>query len=238
MEQLFLVKNLSKEFKSNDIRIEVLKNINMEVRKGELIGIFGKSGSGKSTLMNILTGIDKPSSGEIWFNHNPIHSYEQAQLTKWRGNNIGIVFQAFQLLSTLTLLENIILPMELANKYSKKERRDRAMELLTKLEIERLAAKYPSMVSGGEQQRTAIARALANDPDIIVADEPTGNLDSKMAHYVFDCFEKQVEAGKTVLMITHDMSMYPRFMRSYTLSDGQIVQESSDFDQTVIQMNS
>jgi putative ABC transport system ATP-binding protein len=176
--------------------------------------------------MNMLTGIDQPSSGEIWFHNEPIHTYNQAKLTKWRGENIGIVFQFFQLLSTLTLLENVILPMEFANKYTKNERRERAMELLTNMGIEALSDKYPSSVSGGEQQRAAIARALANDPDIIVADEPTGNLDSRTAHCVFDLFENQVQKGKTILMITHDMSMCDRFMRSYTMSDGMVVKEA------------
>jgi ABC-type lipoprotein export system ATPase subunit len=223
---LFRVNNVIKNFEVNNQEVTILKGISMEVKKGELIGIFGKSGSGKSTLMNMLTGIDQPSSGEIWFQNEPIHTYTQAQLTQWRGKKIGIVFQFFQLLSTLTLVENVILPMEFAKKYTKKERWDRAMDLLSSMGIEDLSDKYPSTVSGGEQQRTAIARALANDPDIIVADEPTGNLDSRTAHHVFDLFEKQVQKGKTILMITHDMSMYNRFMRSYTLADGMVVKEA------------
>ncbi len=223
---LFTVRNVVKNFEVNHQEVNILKGINMEVKKGELIGIFGKSGSGKSTLMNMLTGIDQPTSGEIWFHNEAIHTYTQAQLTTWRGENVGIVFQFFQLLSTLTLLENVILPMEFAKKYTKRDRRDRAMDLLASMGIEALSDQYPSSVSGGEQQRAAIARALANDPDIIVADEPTGNLDSRTAHHVFDLFEKQVQKGKTILMITHDMSMYERFMRSYTLSDGMIVKEA------------
>ncbi len=228
MTHLFCAKSISKHFKNGNGQVNVLKGIDLQIKKGEFVGIFGKSGSGKSTLMNILSGIDTPSSGELWFGSDPIHTYDQTKLTKWRGDNVGIVFQFFQLLPTLTLLENIILPMEFSNKYTKKVRYERAMDLLTKLEIEKLADKYPSSVSGGEQQRAAIARALANDPDIIFADEPTGNLDSKTADYVFRCFEKQVvDEGKTIIMITHDITIKDRFMRSYTLSDGQIVKEAS-----------
>lgn len=222
---LIIVRNVIKNYHNERIETKVLQGINMEVRKGELIGIFGKSGSGKSTLMNILGGIDKASSGEVWFNEKPIHDFNQIQLTEWRRDNIGIVFQFFQLLSTLTILENVMLPMELSKKYNRKERESRARELLKKMEISKLADKYPGSVSGGEQQRAAIARALANDPEIILADEPTGNLDSKTADKIFQLFEKMVRDGKTVLIITHDINMRTRFMRSYTLSDGQIIKE-------------
>lgn len=220
---IIVIRKLMKSYQNECLETKVLKGIDMEVKKGEFIGIFGKSGSGKSTLLNILGGIDQASSGEIWFNNKPIHTHNQSQLTEWRRENIGIVFQFFQLLSTLTIIENVILPMELAKKYNKKEREIRAMELLEKMEICELAHKYPSSVSGGEQQRAAIARALANDPEIILADEPTGNLDSKTADNVFHFFEKLVQDGKTVLIITHDMNMRSRFMRSYMMSDGQII---------------
>ena len=187
-----------------------MNGINVEVHRGEFVAIIGKSGSGKSTFINMITGIDRPTSGEILIGGAPVHSFTEAQMAAWRGRNLGIVFQFFQLFPTLTILENIILPMELNNLYSKSERKERALHLLEKVEMAEQAHKLPSSISGGQQQRVAIARALANDPPLLVADEPTGNLDSKTAEKIFTLFENLVASGTTILMVTHDSDLARR----------------------------
>jgi putative ABC transport system ATP-binding protein len=222
-KNLINVKELYKSFNTDSGEIRVLKNINISIAKGELVGIFGKSGSGKSTLINMLTGIDRPTQGEIWISDSPVHKYGESEMALWRGKNIGLVFQFFQLLPMLTVLENVIMPMDFCNKYQRAERRARAMELLKKLEIEEQAHKYPNAISGGQQQRAAIARALANDPEVIIADEPTGNLDSRTSSIIFEIFRKQAEDGKTVIIVTHDDSLKSKFSRCLTMSDGELV---------------
>ncbi|NLL07026.1 MAG: ABC transporter ATP-binding protein [Clostridiaceae bacterium] len=222
-ESILKLKNVNKIFETDAGEVQVLKNINMTIDKGELIGVFGKSGSGKSTLMNMITGIDRPTDGEVWINSEPIHKYGESKMAVWRGSNVGIVFQFFQLLPMLTVLENIILPMDFCNKYSKKDRRERALLMLKKLEVEEQAHKYPTALSGGQQQRVAIARALANEPSIIVADEPTGNLDSKTSKVIFNVFKQQAKEGKTVIIVTHDNSLKDEFTKNYVISDGQII---------------
>lgn len=217
------IKDLYKSFSSDAGIIEVLKDINLDVQKGELLGIFGKSGSGKSTLMNMVTGIDRPTKGEVWIKDIAINNCSESRIADIRGKNIGIVFQFFQLLPMLTVIENVVLPMDFCNAYSKSERRHRAMNLLKKLGIEDQAYKYPNSISGGQQQRAAIARALANDPEILIADEPTGNLDSKTASNIFDIFKQQAAEGKTVLIVTHDESLKNEFSRHIVISDGKII---------------
>ena len=202
-----------------------LKGINLEVDSGEFVAIIGKSGSGKSTLINMLTGIDHPTSGEIYINDTAIHRLSEQQLAIWRGKNVGVVFQFFQLLPTLTCAENIMLPMDLCSTYRSSEWRNRALELLDLVEIREHADKLPSEVSGGQQQRVAIARALANDPPILVADEPTGNLDSVTAESVFQLFERLVERGKTILVVTHDVDLAKRVNRTLVISDGEVIEE-------------
>jgi len=200
-----------------------LKEVNMRVDEGEFVAVVGKSGSGKSTLINMITGIDNPTSGEVFVASTPVHALNQEQLAVWRGKNVGIVFQFFQLLPTLTVAENVVLPMDFCNVYSPRERRERAIALLNKVGIAEQADKLPAALSGGEQQRAAIARALANDPPLLAADEPTGNLDSHTSEAIMQLFADLAKEGKTVVMVTHERDLSRYFTRSITLSDGCIV---------------
>jgi len=200
-----------------------LKGIDMQIGVGEFVAVVGKSGSGKSTLINVITGIDTPTSGEVFVAATAVHALSQEQLAVWRGKNVGIVFQFFQLLPTLTVVENVTLPMDFCNSYPARERRDRAMSLLEKVGILEQAGKLPSDLSGGQQQRAAIARALANDPALLVADEPTGNLDSQTAQAVMQLFADLAAEGKTVVMVTHERDLNRYFTRSILLVDGEIL---------------
>lgn len=207
-----------------------LKGINLQVRKGEFVGIVGKSGAGKSTLLNMIMGVDHLTSGEVIAHTNgspvSIHQMSEDEIALWRGKNLGVVYQSFQLLPMLTLVENITLPIDLSGQFNPKQARARALELLRLVEIEDQADKFPAHISGGQQQRVAIARALANDPAIIVADEPTGSLDSVTAEHIFDLFEHLVtEQGKTIIMVTHDQALAPRFTRTLQIADGELLQE-------------
>jgi putative ABC transport system ATP-binding protein len=220
---LISLRQVVKTFETAAGAFTALKGIDLQVKPGEFVAVVGKSGSGKSTLLNMITGIDRPSSGEVRVGDTPVHKLNEGQMAVWRGRNVGIVFQFFQLLPTLTLIENVILPMDFCNTFPARERDKRAMQLLDLVEMTPHAHKLPSAVSGGEQQRVAIARALANDPPIIVADEPTGNLDSKTAESVFRLFERLVDQGKTVVMVTHDKDLTRRVTRTAIVSDGRIV---------------
>jgi putative ABC transport system ATP-binding protein len=207
-----------------------LRGINARVEAGEFLGVVGKSGAGKSTLLNMLNGVDHLTSGEVIVNTKgqpvSIHKLSEDALALWRGQTLGIVYQSFQLLPMLTLVENITLPMDLCGLYQPRESRERAMQLLQLVELEDHAKKLPAYISGGQQQRVAIARALANDPPILIADEPTGSLDSLTADHIFDVFEQLVaEHGKTIVMVTHDSSLAARFSRHLVLADGEIVDE-------------
>ena len=204
-----------------------LKGINLQIDTGEFVGIVGKSGAGKSTLLNMLTGVDNLTSGEINIHSNgsavSIHKMGEDEIALWRGRTLGVVFQSFQLLPMLTLVENITLPMDLCGNFNAKQSRARALELLRLVEIEEHADKLPAFISGGQQQRVAIARALANDPPILIADEPTGSLDSVTADHIFEVFEHLVRAqGKTIVMVTHDQSLAPRFSRTLRIADGEL----------------
>ena len=200
-----------------------LKGIDMKIIAGEFVAVVGKSGSGKSTLINMITGIDNPTSGEVFVSSTPVHELNQEQLAVWRGRNVGIVFQFFQLLPTLTVVENIVLPMDFCNVHPVRERRQRAIALMEKVGIAEQAGKLPADLSGGQQQRAAIARALANDPPLLVADEPTGNLDSQTSDAVMQLFANLAAEGKTVVMVTHERDLSRFFTRSILLSDGVIV---------------
>jgi ABC-type lipoprotein export system ATPase subunit len=202
-----------------------LKGVDLRVDTGEFVAVVGKSGSGKSTLINMITGIDRPTSGEVFVADTAIHTMGENRLAAWRGRNVGVIFQFFQLLPSLTVMENVILPMDFCHMYSSRERVDRAMELLEQVEIPEQAHKLPSALSGGQQQRAAIARALANDPPILVADEPTGNLDTKTADSIFRLFERLVDDGKTILMVTHDQDLARRVTRTVILSDGEVIED-------------
>lgn len=200
-----------------------LKGIDLHIESGEFVAIVGKSGSGKTTLINVLTGIDRPTSGEVFIADTPVHLLDEGQLAAWRGANLGIVFQFFQLLPTLTVLENVRLPMDFGNLYTPAEREERALCLLGLVGIAEHAYKLPGHLSGGQQQCAAIARALANDPRIVVTDEPTGNLDSRSAEQIFDLLSRLAADGKTVLMVTHDNDLARRATRVIALRDGEIV---------------
>jgi ABC-type lipoprotein export system ATPase subunit len=219
------MRQIVKTFQSTAGSFTALKGVDLQIDRGEFVAIIGKSGSGKSTLINMLTGIDRPSSGEVFVGDTAVHTLSEGQLAVWRGRNLGIIFQFFQLLPSLSIVENVMLPMDFCNMYAPGERRARAMRLLEQVEMAHQADKLPSAVSGGQQQRVAIARALANDPPILVADEPTGNLDSKTANAVFKLFEGLVQQGKTVLMVTHDSDLAKRVSRAIIVADGEIVNE-------------
>jgi putative ABC transport system ATP-binding protein len=199
-----------------------LKEINLHIKKGEFVTIVGKSGSGKSTLINMITGIDRPTTGEVWIGGTAVHTLSEGQMAVWRGKNVGLVFQFFQLLPTLTVVENVMLPMDFCNMYAYGEREKRALDLLAQVEMVDQAYKLPTAISGGQQQRVAIARALANDPPIVIADEPTGNLDSKTAASILALFKRLVQAGKTILIVTHDPELAKQGSHSITITDGEI----------------
>jgi len=220
---LINLRGVSKAYEVAAGKFLALKEINLEIQTGEFVAVVGRSGSGKSTLINLITGIDYPTSGEVYVASKPIHQLNQEELAAWRGRNIGIVFQFFQLLPTLTVAENIILPMDFCNSFPPRTRYDRALSLLEKVGIAEQADKLPSDLSGGQQQRAAIARALANDPQLIVADEPTGNLDSQTTDAIIQLFASLAAEGKTVVMVTHERELSRHFTRSIGLADGLVV---------------
>ncbi len=205
-----------------------LKEVSLSISAGEFVAVVGKSGSGKSTLVNLLTGIDRATSGEIQVAGTAVHTLSQSGLAAWRGRNIGVVFQFFQLLPTLTVAENVMLPMDFCDTYPEKDRRPRALALLKRVGIADQADKLPAALSGGQQQRAALARALANDPPILVADEPTGNLDSHTAEAVLRLFAELAAEGKTVMMVTHERDLGRYITRTVTLADGELAQEPAD----------
>ncbi len=220
---LIEMRDIVKVFRTPAGEFPALKGVSACFYQGEFVSVVGKSGSGKSTLVNMLTGIDHPTSGEVRVEERPIHNLSENQMSLWRGRNLGIVFQFFQLLPTLTLLENVMLPMDFASVYEPRQRPERALALLRRVGLEDFADKLPGAVSGGQQQAAAVARALANDPPIVIADEPTGNLDSRTADEVFSIFTALVEQGKTVIMVTHDASLARRTGRMLLLCDGELI---------------
>jgi putative ABC transport system ATP-binding protein len=216
-----------KRFKNAAGEVTVLNGIDLTIYRGEFVSLVGKSGSGKSTLLNMITGIDHPTQGRMVIGGTDIYTgVTESQRSRWRGRNLGIVFQFFQLLPMLTLLENVMLSMDFAEMYDFDERPIRAMDLLQRVGLQAFANKLPLLVSTGQQQLTAIARALACDPPLLVADEPTGNLDSRSANAIIDLFEVLARGGKTVLMVTHDPSLTSRTTRNITIADGLIVGDS------------
>jgi len=216
------VRQVVKTYSSASGSFTALKGVSLQVQAGEFVAVVGKSGSGKSTLINLIAGIDRPSSGEVDIAGTSVHALSQEQLAIWRGRNVGVVFQFFQLLPTLTVAENVVLPMDFCNTYPVRERRPRALELLERVGIAEQADKLPSALSGGQQQRAAIARALANDPSLIVADEPTGNLDSQTSGAVLQLFAELAKEGKIVVMVTHERDV-TIVSRTIALADGQII---------------
>jgi putative ABC transport system ATP-binding protein len=221
-QPLIRLRGLRKSYCSAAGEFPALRGIDLDIRSGEFISIVGKSGSGKTTLINMIAGIDRPTAGEVHIGETAVHRLSEGQMAVWRGRNIGIVFQFFQLLPMLSLVENVMLPMDFSGSFGSRQRKERALHLLDLVGIAEHAYKLPSAVSGGQQQRAAIARALANDPPLIVADEPTGNLDSKTAEDVFCLFEQLVAQGKTFVIVTHDPGLARRVHRSVVISDGEI----------------
>jgi len=222
------IKNVVKRFPVGDGEITVLKDVSFDVHPGGFVTIVGPSGNGKSTLLNMITGIDHPSEGEVIVTGQTIHQLSENELAIWRGAYVGVIFQFFQLLPALSVLKNVILPMDLLKKLPPKERRERALHLLDIVGLADQAQKLPSQVSGGQQQRAAIARALANDPPLLVADEPTGNLDTETSEDVFRLFELLASQGKTLLMVTHSRSLAARTPRVIEIRDGKIFSDKSN----------
>jgi len=225
-ERAIVLQDVDKVYENAAGQFRALKGISLQLNYGQFISIVGKSGCGKSTLLNMITGIDHPTAGDVIIGGEPIYRMSESGRALWRGRNVGVVFQFFQLLPTLSLLENTMLPMDYCNLYPPSERPERAMALLTMVGLEHEAHKLPGAVSSGQQQEAAIARALATDPDIIVADEPTGNLDSRSAGNVLDLFERLARRGKTILIVTHDPSITQRTDQTIILSDGEIIDEA------------
>jgi ABC-type lipoprotein export system ATPase subunit len=223
---LIQLRQVVKSYKTATSEYVALRGVNVDIPTSEFVAIVGKSGSGKSTLLNMITGIDHPTSGEVLVNGMDIYKMTESERALWRGRNIGIVFQFFQLMPMLTLLENTMLPMDYCDVFSASERPGRAMELLKLVGLEKQAYQLPAAVSSGQQQNAAIARALATDPPIIVADEPTGNLDTRASDIIINLFNQLVQDGKTIILVTHDPSITKRTSRTLIISDGEIIDES------------
>jgi ABC-type lipoprotein export system ATPase subunit len=217
------VNHLQKTYQTPAGNFPALKDISFQVPAGKFIIVTGKSGAGKSTLVNMLTGVDTLTSGEVFIGGNAIHSLDENEMALWRGLNVGVIYQSFQLLPKLTVLENILIPMDFCDLYIPGKSQEWAMSILEKVELADQAHKFPSTLSGGQQQRAAIARALANDPPLIIADEPTGNLDTNTAEVIFGLFAKLVADGKTILMVTHDESLAARAEQVICIHDGELV---------------
>lgn len=222
------LRNVRKVYKTSAGDFMALRGINLAFARGEFTAIMGKSGSGKSTLINMMTGIDHPTSGSVRIGEIDLFKMKEGKMAEWRGRNLGIVFQFFQLLPTLTVLENILLPMDYCNVYEPAQRVPRALSLMELVGLDGMTDKLPAALSGGQQQIAAIARALANDPPILIADEPTGNLDSRSASLVLNLFEQLASQGKTILLVTHDPTLVRRAHRRVVISDGELVHEAVD----------
>ena len=220
---LIELRHVTKSYPVASGSFRALKDVSFKIDSRQLVAITGKSGSGKSTLLNVITGIDRPTEGSVLINGIQLDKLSESELASWRGKNVGVVFQFFQLLPTLTILENVMLPMDFCNTYPKKDRKERALSLLQMVDIKEQADKFPATLSGGQQQRVAIARALANDPPLIVADEPTGNLDSQTATAIFELFARLASSGKTVVVVTHEREFASYFENTINIADGVIV---------------
>jgi ABC-type lipoprotein export system ATPase subunit len=227
-EPFIRLRGVKKAYKTTAEPYYALKGIDLDIQRGEFLGIFGKSGAGKTTLVNMLTGVDHLTEGEVWVGDFPLHRKNEDELTLWRGRNLGIIYQSFYLMPSLSLLDNITLAMDLSGRWDGRRSQARALALLREVELEEHARKHPGEISGGQQQRVAIARALANDPPILVADEPTGRLDSQTAETIFNIFLRLVGQGKTIVMVTHDQILAQRVSRTITLVDGEILSRGGE----------
>ena len=219
------LRSVVKTYSSAAGNFEALRGVDLQIRAGAFVSIVGRSGSGKSTLINVITGIDRPTSGEVRVGDTAVHKLNEEQIAIWRGRSIGVIFQFFQLLPTLTALENILLAMDYGGRIPLAERPERALALLDLVGMVDQAHRVPHAMSGGQQQCAAIARALANDPILLAADEPTGNLDSRSAEVIMQLFQSLAESGKTILMVTHDRELAGRTHRTVRLADGKIEDE-------------
>jgi putative ABC transport system ATP-binding protein len=217
------VRRVTKTFPGAAGPFSALDNVSLSIDEGEFVVVVGQSGSGKSTLLALLAGIDRPTTGEVIVGGTAVHSLTERQMSAWRGKAVGIVFQFFQLLPTLTAAENVMLPMDFGRSVPTKERRDSALSLMSRLGVADQADKFPSTLSGGQQQRVAVARALANSPAVLLADEPTGNLDSRTAESMLELLSELSEGGQTVVMVTHEQTARRYASRTITLADGQVV---------------
>ena len=226
------LRGVTKDYHTRAGAFPALKGIDLDIYPGEFLGVIGKSGAGKSTLLNIISGVDQLTGGRIQVRTNGatlnLAEMSENELTLWRGRTMGVVYQSFQLLPMLTLVQNVMLPMDMSGLYHPRRSRDRALELLDRVELSEHANKFPTQISGGQQQRVAIARALANDPPLIVADEPPGSLDSITADHIFDLFQNLLNAQRTIIMVTHDLGLMPRFTRHIEIADGLLVENGRD----------
>lgn len=236
-QNIIFLDRVGKRYKTGAGEVTVLKDISLQVQTGEFLSVVGPSGSGKSTLLNMITGIDRPSAGEVIVDGQILNKLGENRIARWRGRTIGVIFQFFQLLPTLTILENVLLPMDFCKVFKRRERIPRAMYLLEEVGIVDHAHKLPRALSGGEQQRAAIARALATDPPIVIADEPTGNLDTSSAAGVFTLFQDLVAQGKTLLIVTHDTELSSKTARVVHLLDGQISRDAINLSNLDSQVN-
>jgi putative ABC transport system ATP-binding protein len=227
-DPLIRLREVTKVYQTTAGDFAALDGITADILPGEFLGVIGKSGAGKTTLVNVLTGVDRLTSGEVWVDGVPIHRLGEDQMAQWRGRTVGMVYQSFELLPSLSLLDNVMLPMDFCGLYHPRTSPKRALDLLTQVGLREHVNKPPTKISGGQQQRVAIARALANDPPLIVADEPTGNLDSTTAEDIFGLFKELIAQGKTIVMVTHDKGLAKRMSRTLWLADGEIVNEAKN----------
>jgi putative ABC transport system ATP-binding protein len=228
VEHAIQIRELVKTYPLGAGEILAIDHLGLDIVPGEFVAVVGRSGSGKTTLLNLLAGIDRPTSGTVRVAGADLGSLSESRLAAWRGRNVGLVFQFFQLLPTLTVIENVMLPMDFARIIPVRARRDRARDLLDRVGIGDQADKLPATLSGGQQQRAAIARALANDPPLVLADEPTGNLDSVTADAVLKVFADLNTEGRTIVVVTHERDIRSIVGREVTLRDGRVVTDESD----------
>lgn len=219
---LIQLRDVEKDYPTPTGPFRALSDVNLSISTGEFVAIVGKSGAGKTTLINMITGVDHVTRGEVLVGETRVHLLDETASSLWRGRNIGVIYQSFHLLPGLSLLDNIMLPMDFCGLYHRRESHERALELLRQVDLQDHARKLPSQISGGQQQRVAIARALANDPPLIVADEPTGRLDSQTAEAIFSIFVRLISQGKTILMVTHDLGLAQKVSRALQICDGRV----------------
>jgi putative ABC transport system ATP-binding protein len=228
-EALISLRNVGKSYPTHAGSFVALRDISLDIARGEFLGVVGHSGSGKSTLLNLLSGIDRATIGELFVNDLALHTMRESELAKWRGRTVGIVFQFFQLLPTLSAIENVMLPMDLCARWPARHRDGRARALLEQLGVADQAHKLPATLSGGQQQRVAIARALANEPSVLLADEPTGNLDSRNAANILELFASLAAQGQTIVAASHDAGVHRVCTRTVAIADGAIVERVASY---------